>query len=224
MGMLISTLTAALALGATMLTSTPLVARDTYPRQPGVSVQHYVFGITLSDATDEIVGETTVTIRFTKDGLTAFFLDLTTASNGKGMTVTAVTSDSATGAPLRYAHAANHLNVTLDRPTRAGEMRRFTVRYHGLPADGLRVGVNKYNERCFFSWNWPNKARDWLPMIDHPSAKATSEFVVTAPQKYSVVANGLLQSEIMTGDGRKITHWKESGPSASLDKALGGVD
>ena len=199
----------------------PLSAKDTYPRQAGVSPQHYIFALTLSDATDEIDGTSTITIRFTKDGLTSFFLDLSGSANGKGMTVTGVTSGAVNGPPVRFSHLENHLTIALDRPTSAGELRSFTVRYHGIPADGLRVGVNKYNERCFFSWNWPNKARDWLPMIDHPSAKATSEFIVTAPQKYSVVANGLLQGETMLGDGRKTTHWKESVPIASWLNAIG---
>ena len=46
-----------------------------------------------------------------------------------------------------------------------------------------------------FSENWPNRARQWLPMIDHPYDKATGEFVVTAPAHYQVVANGLLVEE-----------------------------
>jgi len=199
----------------------PARARDTYPRQVGVSPQHYAFALTLSDATDEIDGTSSVDMRFTKDGLTSFFLDLTTASGGKGMTVSAVTADSATGSPLRFAHADDHLTITLDHPSKSGDVRRFVIRYHGLPADGLRTGTNKFNERCFFSWNWPNKARDWLPMIDHPSAKATSEFIVTAPAKYLVVANGLLQSEVYNGDGTKTTHWKESVPIASWLNAIG---
>src|SRR2546430_14748326 len=96
-----------------------------------------------------------------------------------------------------------------------------SIRYHGVPADGLRIGMNKYHERAFFSWNWPDHAHDWLPTIDHPSSKATSEFVVTAPEQYSVVANGLLQREIALGDGRKLTHWKESVPIAAWLNALG---
>jgi aminopeptidase N len=203
------------------LTIAPPPAMDTYPRQAGVSPQHYVFALTLSDATDEIVGESTVTMRFTRDGLATFFLDLTTANGGKGMTVTAVTADSLSGAPLRFTHSGDHLTITLDQPSKSGDVRRFAVRYHGLPADGLRTGVNKFNERCFFSWNWPNRARDWLPMIDHPSAKATSEFIVTAPEKYSVVSNGLLQSEVYLGNGMKTTHWKESVPIASWLNAIG---
>ena len=84
--------------------SLALLAKDTYPRQAGVSPQHYVFALTLSDATDEIDGTSTVSIRFTKDGLAAFFLDLSTAANGKGMTVTGVMAGAANGAPLRFTH------------------------------------------------------------------------------------------------------------------------
>ncbi len=191
---------------------------DTYPRQPGVDVQHYAFALELTDSSDEIRGEATVTIRFTKDGLASFFLDLATPANGKGMTATGVFSD---GAPLHYTHTENRLTITLPRPSRTSELQRFTIRYHGIPADGLRIGVNKYDERCFFSWNWPDKAREWLPMIDHPSDKATSEFIVTAPEKYAVVANGLLQSELSLGDGRRRTHWKQSVPIASWLNAIG---
>lgn len=196
----------------------PLDARDTYPRQPGIAIQHYVFALTLSDTTDSITGEAQVTIRFVKDGLKTFFLDLASDANGKGMTVSAVLIDDQ---PLGFSHTKNRLNISLPNASVAGDWHRFTVRYHGIPADGLRTGVNKYNERCFFSWNWPDKAREWLPMIDHPSAKATSEFIITAPQKYSVVANGLLQEETILGDGRKTSHWKESVPIASWLNAIG---
>ena len=73
-----------------------LVFADTYQRQPGVDVQHYVFRVTLSDDDDEIAGETTVTLRFVKDGLTEFWLDLASAANGKGMTVSEVWCDTRT--------------------------------------------------------------------------------------------------------------------------------
>ena len=33
---------------------------DTYPRQPGIDALNYVFRLTLSDDTDEIVGEATI--------------------------------------------------------------------------------------------------------------------------------------------------------------------
>ena len=206
-----------LAIGLTLLGARH-ATRDTYLRQHGVDVQHYRFGLTLSDSTDEIVGEATVTVRFTLAGLNSFFLDFANTAAGKGMSVTAVTSDST---PLQFAHTNNRLRITLRTPTVAGELRRVTIAYHGIAGGGLSVGLNRFKERCFFSWNWPDKARQWLPMIDHPSDKATSEFIVTAPAKYSVVANGLLQEEIALGDGRKTTHWKQSVPIASWLNAIG---
>ncbi len=199
------------AIAASLLPS-PLAAQPAhYGRQPGIDVQHYAFAVALNDSTDEIAGDATVTIKFTRDGLATFFLDLASAAGGKGMTVTAVTAD---GSALAYSHRDDRLNITLGRATKAGEQRKFTVRYHGIASGGLAIGKNRYQERYFSSRNWPDLAHRWLPVIDHPSDKATAEFIVTAPEKYLVVSNGLLQEEILLGDGRKTTHWKQSVPTA----------
>ena len=191
---------------------------DTYPRQSGVDAVNYVFRLTLSDDSDEIVGEATIDLRFLKDNLPGFTLDLASVKDGKGMSVSEV---QMRGAALKFEHEADLLHVALDSPSKAGERRQFIIKYHGVPAKGLRILKNKFGERCFFSENWPNNARQWLPMIDHPYDKATSEFVVTAPIKYQVVANGLLQEETDLGDGRRLTHWKQSVPIASWLNALG---
>jgi len=58
-------------------------------------------------------------------------------------------------------------------------------------------------------------------MIDHPYDKATSEFIIIAPDKYQVVANGLLEETTDLGDGRRLTHWKQSVPIASWLNAIG---
>jgi aminopeptidase N len=189
----------------------PLLLADTYPRQPDVDAQHYIFRVTLSDASSEIQGETTAALKFVKDGVTEASLDLTSAANGKGMTVTAVSSDA--GA-VRYQHEADRLRMTFPA-AKTGEIRRFTVTYHGTPGGGLKSLANKFGDRVFFSVNWPDMAHQWLPTIDHPYDKATSEFIVTAPDKYQVVANGLLVEQIDLGDGRRTTHWKQSVPIAT---------
>jgi aminopeptidase N len=194
------------------------VGADTYPRQSGVDALHYTFHVTLSDDTDELIGETTIDLRFTDDGVAEVVLDLASAANGKGMTVTEVTSR---GAKVPFAHQADRLQLTVTPASRAGERRQYTVSYNGVPAAGLRILKNKFGERVFFSENWPNNARQWLPTIDHPYDKATSEFIVTAPVKYQVVSNGLLQEEVDLGDGRRRTHWKQSVPIASWLNALG---
>ena len=198
----------------------PLIqlAGDTYPRQRGIDAQHYSFRLTLSDDTDEITGEATVEFRFVQDGVTKVALDLASPSGGKGMTVTSVTSS---GAPVKFTHQSDRLVISLAAPPHAGELRKLMIRYHGIPASGLRIGANKYGERTFFSQNWPNLARQWLPMIDHPYDKATSEFSIVAPVKYQVVANGLLVEETDLGDGRRLTHWKQGVPIASWLNAIG---
>jgi len=192
---------------------------DNYPRQPGIDAQHYILRVTLSDDTDEIQGETTVELRFVQPNVTAFALDLTSVRNGKGMTVTGVTGPD--GAALVYTHENDRLSVRLPSAPAAGERRSYTVKYRGIPGNGLKILKNKFGERCFFSVNWPVMARQWLPMIDHPYDKATSEFVVTAPAQYQVVANGLLQEITDLPGGQRRTHWKQDEPIASWLNNIG---
>jgi len=195
--------------------------RDTYPRQPGIDAVHYAFHITLQDDTDRVVGEAEVSIRFLLQGVREVALDLasiTPATEGKGMTVSDVASDTG---HVEWVHDTDRLRIALAESPEKGDLVRFTVRYAGIPASGLNIGPNRYGERTFFSVNWPNKARQWLPMIDHPYDKATSEFIVTAPAHYQVVANGLLQEETDHGNGQRRTHWKQSVPIPSWLNALG---
>ncbi len=202
---------------ALSLCAAPLYA-DNYPRQPGIDMEHYIFRVVLSDENDEIAGETTARIRFVKPGVTQVMLDLATQANGKGMTVSDVSSG---GVALHYTHQSDKLTITLPAAPAIGELREITVKYRGIPASGLRALKTKYGDRCFFSANWPDLAHQWLPTVDHPYDKATSEFVVTAPVKYQVVANGLLQEEIDLGDGRRTTHWKQSVPIATWLNNIG---
>jgi aminopeptidase N len=194
------------------------VAADTYPRQPGIDVLHYSFQVTVRDDSDEIAGEATIDIRFLENGLAGFALDFASASAGKGMTVSRVMSS---GSQTRFEHKDDRLRVIFDSPPVAGQSRSFNVSYRGIPRMGLRIGKNRHGERTFFSENWPDKARGWLPMVDHPYDKATSEFLINAPARYQVVANGLLEEERDLGDGRRLTHWKESVPIASWLNAIG---
>lgn len=185
---------------------------DAYPRQRGIDVEHYAFALTLSDTTDAIWGEATVRVRFVERGVSSFWLELATESGGRGMHV----DDVRMGAVgVRYTHAADRIAIALPAMAAQGSVGEFTVRYHGVPAKGLRIGPTKYGARSFYSLNWPDLAHQWLPTIDHPSDKATNEFLVTAPAKYQVVANGALEEERDLGDGRRLTHWRESTPIAT---------
>ncbi|MBT8396998.1 MAG: M1 family peptidase, partial [Gemmatimonadetes bacterium] len=195
--------------------------RDPYPRQLGLDAEHYRFQLSLRDDTDRIEGEAVIDFRIRQPGVSGMWLDLTSTSfgsGGKGMTVSEVTSG---GDPAQWVHEEDRIRITLDDDTEVGDVVSITVTYGGFPAAGLNIGPNKYGERTFFSVNWPNRARQWLPMIDHPYDKATSEFIVTAPSHYQVVANGLLQEETDLPDRMRRTHWKQSVPIPSWLNALG---
>jgi aminopeptidase N len=208
-----------LVAAALLLACAQTASADTYSRQRGVDVLNYAFAITLSDERDVIVGETTIDARFTAGGVNALVLDLVGPSgSGRGMTVEAV---SVAGQPVPYRHEGDRLTISLVPPPAVDERRRLVVRYRGEPAAGLQIKPNKHGDRCFFSDNWPDKARHWLPVIDHPYDKATSEFLVTAPSHYQVVANGVLVEETDRGDGSRLTHWKQSVPIAVWLNALG---
>lgn len=194
---------------------------DPYPKNPGIDVLHYTFRLELSDETDRIHGEATLDVQFKVAGIEELRLDLVRASDApgsSGMTVTAVLVEGVT-AP--YAHAGEELRIGLPAPSEVGQRLRITVSYHGVPATGLIIADNKHGDRTFFSDNWPNKARNWLPTVDHPYDKATCEFVITAPGHYQVISNGVLAEETDLLNGARRTHWKQSVPIATWLYVLG---
>jgi len=191
---------------------------DTYPRQTGVDVIHYIFHISVGDDSDGVDGEALVRVRFVEVGVREIVLDLASVASGKGMTVSGVTGGSGAA---HHTHEAGRLRIPLDGSPRAGEERTFTIRYTGIPAGGLRFVTNMHGQRTVFSENWPNNARQWLPTIDHPYDKATGELIVTAPARYQVISNGVLVEETDLADDRRRTHWKQSVPIASWLYAVG---
>ena len=201
------------------LAGAPLSA-DTYPRQP-LDVEHYRFAITLSDATDRIDAEATVRLRMLAAGVSRVALDLanvTPARAGKGMTVQSVASG---GQALPFTHASDRLAMTLAAPSRDGQIVELVVRYAGIPADGLQITPNRHGDRTFFSDDWPNKAHQWLPTIDHISDKATMEMHVTAPARYQAVSNGRRIETTDLPGGMRRTVWLEAAPIAPWLYALG---
>jgi len=194
---------------------------DPYPKNPKIDAINYRFEFELSDETDEIRGRATVDVRFLAEGIETLRLDLIKKSSvleNKGMRVISVASN---GKPVNYTHENDALLIALPAASENSQRSQFTITYQGIPATGLIIGDNKYGDRTFFSDNWPNKGRNWLPTIDHPYDKATCEFVVTAPNHYQVVSNGLLIEETDLSENKRFTHWKQSVPIAPWLYVLG---
>jgi aminopeptidase N len=200
---------------------TTISSADNYPKNPKIDVLNYTFRIELSDNTDEIKCEVTLDVRYIGANVEVLRLDLVKASQAlanKGMKVTSITSADK---PLTYTHENDELKISLATPSQLNQRSTYVIKYTGTPVTGLKIANNKYGDRTFFSDNWPDKGRNWLAMVDHPSDKATSEFIVTAPSHYQVVSNGLKIEETDLVNGNRITHWKQSVPIASWLYVLG---
>ena len=197
---------------------------DNYPKNPKVNALNYVFNIELSDNSDEINCEVIVDICFVGSGVKNLRLDLINVSSeldNKGMIVSEVSSD---GSLLGFSHKNNELIIQLPKPSLVNQFSKYKIKYKGIPQTGLIIGKNKYGDRTFFSDNWPNLTRHWLATIDHPYDKAMCEFIVTAPDHYQIVSNGLKIEETNLNDNKRVTHWKQSVPIATWLFVLGAAD
>lgn len=195
------------------------IGLDKYPRNPNVDILHYIFKIDLNDQNNELKGETTLKVKF-KQSVANFSLDLINQkSNLQGMKVLAVKQKD--GNVLNFTHQNDKLIIQLNAQTKTDEEQTFIINYRGVPADGLIISSNKYGERTFFGDNWANRARHWLPVIDHPYEKATCEFIVIAPNHYQVVANGMLKEESNLPNNFRLSHWVESVPLPTKVMVIG---
>ena len=197
----------------------PALHLSAQPYNPAIDVQHYDFRLWLSDSTDRIRGDASITLEF-RETVGEFHLDLTQKSaDGKGMTVSSVSEN---GKPIRFTQHDRQL--VLHTSGTPGSAHTYLIDYEGIPADGLIISNNKFGSRGFFGDNWPNRAHNWLPCVDDPSDKATLDWHITAPDHYVVVANGALQGEKSLPGHLKLTQWKESVPLAPKIMVIGVAD
>ena len=175
-------------------------------QSPGavIDIQHYGFNIQLNDKNDTIKGQAGINLRYLKDA-GSFHINLVNQkAGGRGMLVSSVTEN---GKSISFQQNADDVIISTDG--KAGTEHQYTITYSGIPADGLIISKNKFGHRTFFGDNWPNRAHNWLPCVDEPADKATVDFIVTAPDHYQVVSNGLKIDEKTLPDNMKLTHWSE---------------
>jgi aminopeptidase N len=160
--------------------------------------KHYAVNITLDDQLSEIVSANArIDVAILKS---TALIDLDFGE----MSVDAVTLDSK---PASFTHKDGKLKVNLSEPARAGTQLQISVQYHGKPKDGLILTADKDGKPSAVGDNWPNRVHHWIPALDHPSAKATVTFNITAPARDEVVANGRLDHvETISGGNRTWTY------------------
>jgi aminopeptidase N len=183
-----------------------------------IDVQHYRFQLQLSDAADKIFGRSLVVVKHTAAN-TSVSLDLVQQKSGKGMKVDSVKGSNVTG----FQQAGDRLIISLRSPSIINKIDSFEVVYSGTPSDGLIISKSKFGDRTFFSDNWPNRARHWIPCNDRPDDKASVEFIITAPAYYQVISNGLKIEETNLDKQSKLTHWKETIPIPTKVMVIGAA-
>ncbi len=208
------TLAVATPSAAAAQTSASYTPTDGYVRVAGVDVLHYEIRVALPDEGTSIEGRTGILFEVRDEGLRELPLDF------GALTVDSV---EVNGAPTRFRHESPRLSVALP-PLEREARGEVVVWYHGSPRDGLFLQRNRHGAPTVFADNWPDRARQWFPGIDHPSDKATVDFVVEAPSRMEVVANGrLLAVEDLGGDRRR-TRWSESEELPTYNMVIGAAD
>jgi len=145
---------------------------------------HYKVALTFNEKLTEITSaRAEITILCLKDSLSQIDLDF-----GK-LPLDAVTVNSRS-AP--YTRSAGLISIKLSHRVRQGTSLLVAISYHGKPKDGLVLTLDKAGKPSAVGDNWPNRSHHWFPCLDHPSAKATVTFSITAPTNDLVVANGKL--------------------------------
>src|SRR3989440_4009148 len=157
---------------------------------------HYDVDLTFNDQLTELTARTDISVEVLAQGLTKVDLDFGDLP---------IDSVLVSGTVAKFERTSETLNVMLATAAKRGEKLDVTVNYHGHPKDGLIFTRDADGKLSATGDNWPNRVHYWIPTLDHPSAKATVTFAISAPQRYEVVANGKFIT--LTGNAGT-SHWK----------------
>lgn len=177
--------------------------------RPGIDVLHYAFDIYLPDRGKAIEGRATISLRRTTR-VDTLLLDLVAMK---------VDSVLVNGAATRFSQADSTLRLTL--PPGSGDSLSVAVRYAGEPKDGLIFSSDSAGRWQAFGDNFPNRARFWLPVVDHPSDKATVSWTVRAPADRLTMANGALESVTPVPGSQTVTRWRTTRPITTYLMVIG---
>jgi len=214
-----------------------IISNPIFSQKNGIDVLHYNYSIELNDSSDVIVGKAMIT--YLASPVHEVYFDLANLKNGKGMNLDALSIGHGStfsvyksavdpSGPFYFGDDKIHITYRPDNTGAASVNAKDTfvavITYHGIPSDGLIISKNKFGHRTFFGDNWPERAHNWIPCVDDPADKATVEFIVTAPDHYQVISNGVMIEETNLEGHRKLTHYKEDVPLPTKVMVIGVAD
>ena len=191
-----------LFVGVALVTAANVGAQQIRPYQPAFDVSDYNIAIDVPDTGSFIRARATISVTRTQpsDTLTLDLVDLD------------VHDVAVDGRAVKFVRQPEKILIPLPRKNARGDYR-VEVAYEGSVKDGLIARPDSAGRWTYFGDNWPNRARHWLPSIDHPSDKATVTWRITAPASKTVVANGRLVSTRTIREGgaeRREWVWREA--------------
>lgn len=115
---------------------------------------------------------------------------------------------------LRFRHDGEHLDIDFPAELAAGDDATLAIRYRvRSPKDGLFFfGPTPAEPDIPLSvWSQGESTgnRHWIPCLDHPDERQTSEMVVTVPQGFEALSNGKLVSKKDNPGGTTTFHWSQ---------------
>jgi aminopeptidase N len=168
--------------------------------QSDFDVLHYDLNIILSKDSKQIQLTEALQIRLLAP-TSHLKLDLIAPQHQRtGMKVSSVTAPYQN---VKWKQTEEQLLIELPAQLQNGDIQLF-IQMSGEPSDGLIMTDNKFGDPTYFADNWPNRARYWYACHDHPSDKATYQFVVQASKDLMVVANGNLLSKLPKENGASV--------------------
>jgi aminopeptidase N len=173
----------------------------------GYNVTNYALRLGYDPATRHLDGTATIRATATQN-LSRFDLDL------RGFQISRLLVN---GQAALFTRDGQELVITPAAGLPAGQTFTVVVDYAGVPAvitdpDGSIEGWVPTDDGAFVVGE-PQGSPGWYPVNDNPQDKATSTFRVTVPQGLTVMANGVLVSQISTGN-RTTFVWREGLPMA----------
>ncbi len=152
--------------------------------------------------------------------------------DAKGMNINKVEMVKAgKNIPLKYQYDSTFLNIQLDKKYKGGESYTVYIDYTAKPneytaqgsaaitdAKGLYFinpkGEDKNKPTQIWTQGETEANSVWIPTIDKPNQKTTTDFYLTVPSKYVSLSNGKLISQTKNTDGTRTDYWKMDLPHA----------
>lgn len=181
-----------------------------------VDIQHIKLDLDVSLKAKRIAG--TATIDFApRRPLDVLELD---AVHHQVESVTGHRLEGESDRPLTFVNTGEKLVISFPQPIPVGERWRVEIGYAvEEPQAGLYFfqPTDTEPDVPYMVWSQgePISNRYWIPCLDHPNERQTTELLATVDAGFEVLSNGKLFSRQKTDDGRVRFHWKESKPHAA---------